>query len=119
MSAETLQFEWGEMTKMVHSETGDSDELAVSHMVVRPGKSSPIHSHPNCEEAIYLIRGTLEHRVDDRIYPQGPGSTVVVPRGAPHVTTNVGHDDAEVIVTYSTARPEHKPGTPQPDNARP
>jgi quercetin dioxygenase-like cupin family protein len=112
MDRETLQFEWGEMTKMVDAQTGDSEELAVSHMVVRPGKSSPVHYHPNCEEAIYLIRGTLEHKIDDKVYPQAAGSTVVVPRGAPHITTNVGNEDAEVVVAYSEASPEHKPGTP-------
>lgn len=112
MTGEKLQFDWGEMTTLVNAKLGHNGELAVSNMVVKPGKSSPTHYHPNCEEVIYLIRGQLEHRIRDRINPQEPGSTVVVPRGVAHMTTNVGLVDAEVIVAYSSPAPIREAGTP-------
>ena len=102
----------GQIQWLANAEIGNSEELSVARMFVKGGKTSDFHHHPNCEEAIYLVRGKLEHRIGNETLPQEPGSSVTVPKNTAHSTTNVGEDDAEIIVSYSTAARDFKPGHP-------
>ncbi|UCH36688.1 MAG: cupin domain-containing protein [Armatimonadota bacterium] len=64
--------------------------------------SNPRHSHPNCDEALHLLRGTLEHSVGDEMVMMNAGDTLVVPAGVAHQAVNVGSEDADMIVAYNT-----------------
>lgn len=33
---------------------------------MRPGESEPAHRHPNCEEAIHVLEGDIEHWIEGR-----------------------------------------------------
>ena len=112
MTTRPVVFDWGEIHWLVNAEVGNSAELSVARMLIKTGKSSDFHHHPNCEEAIYLIRGKLEHRIGNETLSQGPESTIVVPKNTAHSTTNVGSDEAEIVVSYSTAARDFRPGHP-------
>jgi quercetin dioxygenase-like cupin family protein len=68
--------------KASSAETGGS-LMMFEDRVVR-GKTTPLHSHPNLEEAIYVIEGELLAHVDGEDRRVGEGGLVVVPRGVPH-----------------------------------
>jgi quercetin dioxygenase-like cupin family protein len=68
--------------KASSAETGGS-LMIFEDRVVR-GKMTPLHKHPNMEEAIYLLEGELLVHVDGEELPVSEGSLVVVPRGVPH-----------------------------------
>ncbi len=64
------------------------------------GKDFPRHSHPG-EEIIYVLKGTLEYRLDGQPpVTLGPGGVLFIPAGAIHAAKNVGSDGASELATY-------------------
>ncbi len=69
--------------------------------VVRLGERNPLHSHPNCEEMLYLISGRLEHRVGDAVVVLDPGDAIRVPEGTLHQAHAIGDTAATMVVFYN------------------
>jgi quercetin dioxygenase-like cupin family protein len=61
------------------------------------------HIHPLQEERFEIIAGTLHGRVAGKELASGPGETVVVPSGTPHVWWNAGDDELHVLVEVRPA----------------
>ncbi|MFC0680051.1 cupin domain-containing protein [Lysobacter korlensis] len=74
-----------------------------SESAIDPGNNNPPHSHPNCDEVLHVIRGTIRHRVGDDYVEMGPGDTISIPAGQVHNATNTGDEEAEFLITFSTA----------------
>jgi quercetin dioxygenase-like cupin family protein len=65
-----------------------------------PGAVAARHSHPG-EEIVYVLKGTLEYRLDGR--PAAilkSGDVLFVPTGVIHAVTNVGRGAASELATY-------------------
>ncbi len=78
--------------KATAAETGGSFFMFEDTM--EKGKTTPLHLHPNEEEAIYVIEGELLVHVDGQNHRLGRGGMCVAPRGVPHA----------LLVTSETAR---------------
>ena len=64
------------------------------------GAVAPRHSHAG-EELVYVLRGTLEYRLDGRPpVTLRPGDVLFIPAGAIHAVTNTGTDSASELATY-------------------
>lgn len=48
------------------------------------GKMTPLHTHPEADEAFYVLEGAIVVHVDGDEHPVGPGGFVSVLRGVPH-----------------------------------
>ena len=78
--------------KATAAETGGSFVAFEDHM--SRGKTTPLHRHPNEDEAIYVLEGELRVHVDGREHEVGAGGLIVAPRGVPHafiVTSPTAH----------------------------
>ena len=100
---------WGSVRWLANGESTDTGGLTVGRVVIRPGMSNPRHSHPNCDEVLHLLRGTLEHSVGDETVVLHAGDTLVVPAGVAHHAVNVGSQDADMIVAYDTGERQFRP----------
>ena len=101
---------WGTLTWLAnHALTGSS--ITVGRVVIYKGTQNPRHSHPNCEEVLYLLTGRLIHTVGDEKVTLNAGDTLVIPAGVFHNAKSVGHVDADMIVTYSTGHRDFLPET--------
>ena len=78
--------------KATAAETGGS--LFMFEDVMAQGKVTPLHLHPEEEEAIYVIEGELVVHVDGTNHHLEAGGLCVAPRGVPHA----------LLVTSPTAR---------------
>lgn len=94
---------WGRLEWMVSGAIGNSDTLTVGKCFIRPGEHNPPHVHPNCDEVLHVVRGTIRHRVDDDYVEMGPGDTISIPTGSVHNAENVGEDEAEFVIVFSTS----------------
>jgi quercetin dioxygenase-like cupin family protein len=74
------------------ADTGGSFML-FEDVVVR-GKTTPLHTHPHEDEAIYVLEGELVVHVDGDEHRVGERGLFVAPRGVPHA----------FLVTSKTAR---------------
>ena len=93
--------DWGSLTWLASKEIGNAEGLSVGKVVIKPGRSNPRHSHPNCEEVLYLMSGRLEHFVGEERITASAGDVLTVSPGVSHHATNIGDEDAHMIVAYS------------------
>jgi quercetin dioxygenase-like cupin family protein len=63
-------------------ETGGSLMLFENHL--SQGKATPLHIHPNEDEALYVLEGELLVHIDGDDHPVGPRGFAFAPRGVPH-----------------------------------
>lgn len=94
---------WGRLEWMVAGGLGNSDTLTVGKCFIDPGQQNPPHLHPNCDEVLHVLRGTIIHRVDDDYLEMGPGDTISIPTGRVHNARNTGAEQAEFLIAFSTA----------------
>jgi quercetin dioxygenase-like cupin family protein len=78
--------------KATSAETGGSFAMWEDHVV--RGKTTPLHVHPDLDEAIYMLEGEILVHVDGEEHRVGEGGLFVAPRGVPHA----------FLVTSETAR---------------
>jgi quercetin dioxygenase-like cupin family protein len=78
--------------KATAAETGGAFILMEDRM--EGGKVTPFHSHPNEDEAIYVLEGELLVDIEGEQHRVGQGGFVFVPRGVAHafmVTSQTAH----------------------------
>ncbi len=92
---------WGSLTWLAGRKVGNAQGLTLGRVVIKAGMSNPPHRHPNCEEALYLLKGRLRHFVGAEEVVLEAGDTLVVDAGSFHYAVNIGEKDADMIVAYS------------------
>ncbi len=100
--AERTDEDWGSLRWLAGRKIGNAGGITVGRVIIRKGQGNPRHSHPNCEEVLYLLRGRLEHTMGDRKVILEPGDTLVVKAGVNHNAVSIGDEDADMIVAYSS-----------------
>jgi len=78
--------------KATAAETGGAFIMLEDRM--EGGKTTPLHSHPNEDEAIYVLEGEFLVDIEGAQHRVGPGGLFVAPRGVPHafmVTSETAH----------------------------
>lgn len=99
----TQEFEWGHLNWFVSAQIGNSDEMTLGKCTIKPGQENPRHYHPNCEEILQVISGTIAHSMGDDVFEMGPGDTIVIPPNIMHNARNVGTDNAIMTIAFSAA----------------
>ena len=99
--AHRVEADWGSLCWLAGKGVGNAEGLTLGRVVIKAGRSNPPHSHGNCEEALYLLAGRLEHFVGAELVVLEPGDTIVIAPGVAHWARSIGQEDAEMIVAYS------------------
>jgi quercetin dioxygenase-like cupin family protein len=69
---------------------------------VAPGQTvRPAHSHPNGEEAIYIITGAGRVMIDGVVEAVSAGSAVLFPQGKVHMLQNSGSEEMKVVCFFA------------------
>src|SRR5262245_12335084 len=82
-AGEKRWFGGGLGTFKVTSEQSAGGLCLIEHAASR-GKRTPLHLHPDHDEAGYVIEGELLLHIDGVEHTAGPGTIVWIPRGTPH-----------------------------------
>lgn len=101
--AEQHPADWGCLTWFASGALGNSTAQTIGRCVIRPGHGNPRHQHPNCEEVLVVLSGSIRHTSADGEAELGPGDTVTIPPGIPHQAINSGTDDATLLICFSSA----------------
>ncbi len=91
---------------MINAELVPGAQITMGLVEIDAGQSNPLHYHPNCDEALHLLEGRLDHRIGDDVVSIGPGDTIHVPQGVLHRATNTGTQTARMVVAYPTGTRE-------------
>ena len=80
-------------------ETG-SKMLSVSQIILEPGSRSPFYKIPNVEESIFIVKGQLMIRLENKEFYAYSGDCVLAKQNDPHGYENNGKSEA-IIITVS------------------
>ena len=100
---------WGAMCWLVEDRLVPGADVSVARMTINAESVSPAHRHPNCNETIVLLSGSVTCIVDDREYPIEAGDAVFVPRGSAHAIRNETSLAAVAMLTYSAGARVYEP----------
>jgi quercetin dioxygenase-like cupin family protein len=89
--------DWGRLRWMSNPPSTGARQLTVIDVTLAPGKGHNFHKHPDQEEVIYVIAGTVEQWVDRQTRILGPGDAAFIPAGTVHASFNVGQAEAKVV----------------------
>ena len=95
-------YPWGRLDWFVSGALGNSDKLTVGRCRIDPGQANPPHYHPNCDEVLHVLSGTIRHRLGDEYFDMAEGDTISIPTGQIHNAQNVGAEPAILMITFST-----------------
>ncbi len=95
--------DWGGLTWYAGRELGNSEEITVGRCVLKPGKSNPKHSHPNCAEVLVVLKGRIRHTAEGGEVEMGEGDCVSIQPDFAHQATNLGDSDAVLFIAFSSA----------------
>jgi len=89
--------DWGRISWLSTPKATGAKQLTVIGGSIFPGKGHTFHHHPDQEEVLYVISGTIEQWVDRERRILGPGDSAYFPAGVVHATFNVGREEAKVL----------------------
>lgn len=91
------QLDWGSLGWLSNPPVTGSEYLTVIDVELLPGNGHDFHKHPDQEESIVCVRGTVEQWVDQERRMLSPGDAVFIPADCVHATFNEGDEPAKVI----------------------
>ena len=95
MERETL--DWGVMGWVSRPATTATKDLVVIEVTLEPRGGHNFHKHPEQEEVIYVLDGTIEQWLGEKMQMLSGGDTVFIPAGAVHASFNVSGQTAKVL----------------------
>ena len=103
-SKKIINEDWGTLQWLACGKDGDSESMTVGKVTFKPGRSNPYHSHPNCEEILYMVSGEIEHIISEgETVKMSPGDTIVIPQGLKHCAKNIGGGEASALISFNNA----------------
>lgn len=102
-TSEVNEMPWGRLVWMIASRLGNSETMTFGRCYIDPGEENHRHLHPNCDEVIHLLHGSIEHSFDEQTIAMRAGDTLSIPAGVVHNARNVGDDEAAFVIVFSSA----------------
>jgi quercetin dioxygenase-like cupin family protein len=101
--AEILDLPWGTLSWRVSRALGNSNVMTFGRATIRAGMSNPRHRHPNCDEVLHVLSGSIEHWLGDESCIMKAGDTISIPTGVWHQARALGDSDAVMAICFSSA----------------
>jgi len=94
---------WGSLTWFASKELNNSENMTIGKCIIKAGEENPRHVHPNCEEILHVLKGTISHSYNSEEKIMETGDTISIPAGIPHNARNIGNTEAELLISFSSA----------------
>lgn len=92
---------WGNISWLVGTAEMPGAEQTLGVVTIHPTRRNPLHSHPNCEELLYVISGECEHKLGDEVFNLGAGSVIRIPRGVKHWARCTSKEPLTAVISFS------------------
>lgn len=89
--------DWGRLRWLCNPPSTGAKDLTVIDVTLLPGKGHNFHKHPDQEEVILCVTGSVEQWVDREKRILGPGDSAFIPAGVVHASFNAGSAEAKVV----------------------
>ena len=94
-----------EVSDLVDAAQG-SHALKIGELTIAPNARVPRHIHPNTEEAMIILEGTLDVVLGDQRTTVGPGHIVLTRAGTTHGFLNRAQEPARLLFAFPTHQVE-------------
>lgn len=105
----TEHMPWGRLVWQVSGELGNSETMTLGRCVLAPGEANGRHHHPNCDELLEVLEGSIVHSWEGREVAMERGDVISIPAGIVHNARNAGTTTAVLLICFSTAWRETVP----------
>jgi quercetin dioxygenase-like cupin family protein len=95
---------WGELNWKITDKSMAGTEMTFGTCLIQPGERNPLHSHPNCEEFLYVVSGACEHKLGDDMVTLNPGDTIRIPRNVRHWARAIGSEPLFALIMFSSGQ---------------
>jgi quercetin dioxygenase-like cupin family protein len=89
--------DWGKMGWVSRPSDTGATKLTVIEVVLTPGGGHDFHKHPDQEEVIYVIEGTIEQWLQKEKKDLVAGDSAFIPADAVHASFNVSNKPAKLL----------------------
>jgi mannose-6-phosphate isomerase-like protein (cupin superfamily) len=96
------KYPWGEIRWMMNNKIDPGSAQTFGIVQINGGQKNALHSHPNCEEILYVLSGSCEHRIGDKKVTLHAGDLIRVPAGVKHQATVLGNQPLRAVISYSS-----------------
>lgn len=101
---ERVPTSWGELNWKITDQSMPGAGMTFGTCRIEPGKRNPLHSHPNCEEFLYIVSGSCEHRLGEETVMMQPGDIIRIPQDVRHWARAVGDEPVLALIMFSTGK---------------
>jgi len=96
------EYPWGTLKWLCNAKLVPGAVQTVGIAEILPGKSNPLHYHPNCEEVLYVLSGQGTQSFDGRTVELKAGMTICIPPGVKHNLLNTGTEPIRCLISFSS-----------------
>jgi quercetin dioxygenase-like cupin family protein len=96
--------DWGRLYWLFGGKETPGAEQTFGIVEIAAGQRNPLHSHPACEEVLYVISGACDHRLGNEMIRLEAGCAIRIPRGVPHYARAIG--DAPLVAAIAFSSPD-------------
>lgn len=89
--------DWGKLGWMSNPPNTGAKQLTVIDVNLAPGKGHDFHKHPDQEEVIYVVSGSVEQWVHKEKRILGAGDSAFIHANTVHASFNVGKTRAKIV----------------------
>jgi mannose-6-phosphate isomerase-like protein (cupin superfamily) len=97
-----VKYPWGAIRWMMDSKIDRDAAQTFGIVQINAGQRNTLHSHPNCEEILYVLSGSCEHIVGNKKVVLHAGDLIRVPVGVPHQAIVTGNEPLRAVISYSS-----------------
>ncbi len=95
--ADREQLDWGTLAWVSRPQTTGAKDLVVIEVNLSPGGGHDFHKHPEQEEVIYVIEGTVEQWLREEKQMLSSGDSVFIPADTVHASFNTSASTAKLL----------------------
>ncbi|WP_326912954.1 cupin domain-containing protein [Rhizobium johnstonii] len=93
---------WGELNWKITGDGTPGAEMTFGTCRINPGERNQLHSHPDCEEILYVVSGDCEHKLGDALYRLEAGDAIRIPRNVRHWARALGTEPLFALIMFSS-----------------
>ncbi len=103
INLERENLDWGSLATISGPLINKAKDIVTLHVDLNPGMGHNFHLHPNQEEVIYVLCGTVEQWVRKEKKILKKGDAAFIGTGVVHASFNIGQENAQVLAILGPA----------------
>ena len=103
------KYDWGWIRWLMNDKLDPGCGMTFGVVQIDAGQRNPAHVHPNCEELLYVLSGSCEHRIGSQTAVLKPGDLLRIPAGVSHAARALGTEPMKAVVVYNTGARQFVP----------